>query len=323
MHSKLKAPSPTQIAELNDLPFGVRDFIFVEGILEKDYLFVAISDMRISSRIDAYITNITFPWEKDIGAHVTVGALVVYSIDKDSKNELEWKFEKRWAKSYPYQTNILVWEVNTKLLCLGMDDGNIYILRLPLEYKFLQYEEVATLKFHSARVMGIAIDYKNSFLISIGEDKKLVITDLNYMERIFDNTIGSFPLKTLIYDPEFSRIFIANGGGELIIYQISHLPPSLLRHVESASNAMIRGMVSDYNKNYLFTCAFDGIITIFDLGAPGKERFVKPISKIEGMIGARYLEWRSKLNELIVSYENGQIIIFNTKQGVIQCIIFN
>ena len=319
LHSKLKGPSPTKIAELNDLPLGVRDFLFVENILEKDYLFIAISDMNIASRIDAYITNISFPWEKDTGAHVTVGALVVYSVDKNPKEEIEWQFERKWAKSYPYQTNILFWELNTKLLCIGMDDGNIHILRLPLEYKFMQYEEVASLKFHSARIMGIAIDYKKNFLVSIGEDKKLVISDLNYMEKIFDVAIGIFPLKSLIYDSDLCRIFIANGGGELIIYQISKLPPSLLRHVESASTGMIRGMARDLNTNYLFTCALDGIITIFEIGPLGKERFAKPISKIEGIQGARYLEWRSKLNELIVSYESGQIVVFNTKAGEIQC----
>lgn len=49
--------SPIKIAELGDLNLGGRDFIY----LEKDqYLIVAISDMNITSRIDAYLTNVTF-----------------------------------------------------------------------------------------------------------------------------------------------------------------------------------------------------------------------------------------------------------------------
>lgn len=49
--------SPIKIAELGDLNLGGRDFIY----LEKDqYLIVAMSDMNITSRIDAYLTNVTF-----------------------------------------------------------------------------------------------------------------------------------------------------------------------------------------------------------------------------------------------------------------------
>lgn len=67
---------PVKIAEINDLPLGGRDFHFVEHL---GVLFVAVSEMKIASRFDSYITNVrtfsttsvfltvlklTMPWEK-------------------------------------------------------------------------------------------------------------------------------------------------------------------------------------------------------------------------------------------------------------------
>lgn len=46
---------PVKIAEINDLPLGGRDFHFVEHL---GVLFVAVSEMKIASRLDSYITNV-------------------------------------------------------------------------------------------------------------------------------------------------------------------------------------------------------------------------------------------------------------------------
>lgn len=47
--------APIKITELADLNLGGRDFVYVR---EDNLLFVAMSDMNITSRIDAYLTNV-------------------------------------------------------------------------------------------------------------------------------------------------------------------------------------------------------------------------------------------------------------------------
>ena len=138
--------------------------------------------MKITSRIDAYLTNATFPWEKQGGTHVTVGALLVYKITRTGDYYGEWKFDRLWVKSFPVQTNSLCWEPSLKLLAVGMDDGKIHCLRISPEHKYTQYEEYCTLKTHIARVMGMAIDPKKNQIMSIAEDKKFKVTDLSYQE---------------------------------------------------------------------------------------------------------------------------------------------
>lgn len=62
---------PVKIAQINDLQLGGRDFVLV---LDKGLLFVAMSEMKISTRLDSYITNVsiserviviqfTMPWD--------------------------------------------------------------------------------------------------------------------------------------------------------------------------------------------------------------------------------------------------------------------
>ena len=46
---------PVKMAEISDMQLGARDFCYVEN---RAFLFVAMSEMNIGSRLDSYITNV-------------------------------------------------------------------------------------------------------------------------------------------------------------------------------------------------------------------------------------------------------------------------
>ncbi len=48
--------TPVKVAELGDLNLGGRDFLYLK---EEKLLIVAMSDMNIASRFDAYLTNVS------------------------------------------------------------------------------------------------------------------------------------------------------------------------------------------------------------------------------------------------------------------------
>lgn len=48
--------TPRKIAEVNDLMQGGRDFVYIE---DKGILFVAMSEMKITNRLDSYLTNVS------------------------------------------------------------------------------------------------------------------------------------------------------------------------------------------------------------------------------------------------------------------------
>lgn len=61
--------------------------------------------MKLGSRIDAYLTNVTFPWEKQSDSHVTVGALIVYRVIIEGD---DYKFERLWVKSFNMQVILVI-----------------------------------------------------------------------------------------------------------------------------------------------------------------------------------------------------------------------
>ena len=53
--------APSIVYENNELPQGIRDFHFFQ---EASIMYIVCCDMKIASRLDAYVTNVNLPWEK-------------------------------------------------------------------------------------------------------------------------------------------------------------------------------------------------------------------------------------------------------------------
>jgi len=98
---ELAISGPTKLGELHDMPLGIRDMIYQKY---NNLMFLACSDMNITSRLDAYITNINLPWEKKSDSHISVGAVFAYKIICNSEGN--YSFDKLWAKSFPTQVII-------------------------------------------------------------------------------------------------------------------------------------------------------------------------------------------------------------------------
>jgi hypothetical protein len=213
--------TPKKLSELLDLPLGIRDFVHLK--YEKIF-FLALSDMNIASRIDAYLTNVNLPWEKKTNAHVTVGALIVYRYKQEGDS---YYFEKLWTKSYPIQTGSVFWDSESNHLLVGLDNGIIKCYRVSPELNFLQYEEVCEIKAHNDRVMGMSYDNRTGCIYSAGTDKKFKITEIHYKECVSgmcliysEITVGSHGCTNLLYDKKNSRCFITNEVGVIYIYSI-------------------------------------------------------------------------------------------------------
>jgi hypothetical protein len=126
------------LAEFEGLPLGVRDFTYLKY---ENILLIACSDMNITSRVDAYITNVNLPWEKKIDAHISVGAVFAYRVSIDSNGV--YYFDKQWAKSYPTQTGVIYWDGESNTLAVGLDNGKLNLFKVNSESNFMQFEEVS------------------------------------------------------------------------------------------------------------------------------------------------------------------------------------
>jgi len=291
------------------LPLGIRDFHYLN---DKGLLFFALSDMKITSRLDSYLTNMNLPWEQKDDTYATVGALIFYRVGL-RETDGQWVFTRLWAKNFPVQTNILYWIPEKQQMLLGMDNGRIYVFSIT--NKGVSLSQDADIHAHSKRVMGIAYDVENNHILSISEDGKFKCSDISTEEPVHEEIIGRGGLKSMIHDKFYKRLFIGDGDGSIHIINYSNYPPELVGSVKSQSGSCIRGMCIDNDLKYLFTGDTNGNINCFDLGPIGKERFAKQLNQMAGLSKLRYLVWTDGNREIFAGNDNGKITVWDANKG--------
>ena len=279
--------APNIIYENNELPQGVRDFYFFE---EASIMFIVCCDMKIASRLDAYVTNVNLPWEKKTDAHISVGSVFAFKVIQDKKN-VPHSYEKLWAKSFPEQTGVVNFDKENLVLQVGLDSGTVIFYKTTQESKYLDYEELCKIKPHTARVMGLAYDAKPGYIYSCGSDNKFMLSEINYLSNVTEIAQSNYlsnvteiaqsnaGYTNLEFDKKNERIFLTNEAGILSVFLTNTFPPSLVNVIQTHSTHCIRGLDIDYVKQYIFTGTNKGDISVLDLGLPGKEKLITVISK--------------------------------------------
>jgi WD40 repeat protein len=302
---------PTIIYENNDLPLGVRDFFYFE---EGRILFIVCCDMNITSRVDAYITNVNLPWEKKTGEHISVGAVFAFKVIEDKKGNSCY-FEKLWAKSFPEQTGVVNFNKNELVLQVGLDSGTIIFYRTSVESKYLAFDEILNYKPHTDRVMGLDYDDKKGYIYSCSSDKKFMMTEFNMISNVSEVAFSAYGYTALINDNANERLFLTNEGGVLSVFITNYFPPNLVAVIQTHTTNCIRGLDIDYHKQYIFTGTNRGDISILDLGNPGKEKLIKEISYFGGNLEIRILRYNPDNHELYSGDQKGKITVWSLKTG--------
>ena len=303
--------APTIVYENNELPQGIRDFFYFE---EARLLFIVCCDMKIASRIDAYVTNVNLPWEKKTEAHISVGSVFAFKVNTNEKGT-SYVFEKLWAKSFPEQTGVVNFDKDNYVLQVGLDSGNIIFYKTSVESKYLVYDEMCKIKPHNARVMGLCYDPKTGYIYSCGSDKKFILSEINYLSNvtlIAESTAGYTNLK---FDKPNERIFLTNEAGIVSVFMTNTFPASLVNVIQTHTSNCIRGLEIDYSKQYIFTGTNKGDISILDLGLPGKEKLIKEISYFGGNLEIRIIKYNSDDREIYTGDQQGKITVWSLKTG--------
>ena len=303
--------APSIVYENSELPQGIRDFVFFE---EANIMYIACCDMKIASRIDAYVTNVNLPWEKKTEAHISVGSVFAFKLIFDKKGIVNL-YEKLWAKSFPEQTGVVNFDKENLILQVGLDSGTIVFFRTSTESKYLNYEEICRIKPHNARVMGLAYDPKPGYIYSCGSDNKFMLSEINYLSNMTEIAQSNAGYTNLEFDKKNERIFLTNEGGILSVFLTNTFPPSLVNVIQTHSIHCIRGLEIDYVKQYIFTGTNKGDISVLDLGQPGKEKLIKEISYFGGNIEIRIIRFNPIDRELFTGDQKGKITVWSLKTG--------
>ena len=302
---------PVIVYENTEIPLGIRDFYYFE---EGQVIYIVCCDMNISSRVDAYITNVNLPWEKPTESHITVGAVFAFKVIEDTKGN-SYYFEKLWAKSYREQTGVVNFNKQELLLQIGLDSGTIIFYKTSEESKYLAYDEMVNFKPHTKRVMGLAFDDKQGYIYSCSTDKKFIVTEINNLSNMKEVAVSEYGYTTLFLDKPNERLFLTNEGGMIGVFMTNVYPPSPVIVIQTHTMNCIRGLDIDFHKQYIFTGTNKGDISILDLGQPGKEKLIKEISYFGGNLSIRILRYNSEKNELYSGDQKGKITVWSLKTG--------
>ena len=300
------------IYDYKKLVLGVRNFIIVP---HREIMLVCCSDMNIISRADSMLSNFSFPWEKKSKSHVPLGAAFIYQCKPDKKEI--YKIHKIWAKSFPIQTGAIYWEDKNEIYCVGNDDGKIHIFKAVPKTHYLKMDTICELSFHTDRIMGLGLDPETMNLYSCSTDKSFYVTDLK--NEKFPNIlihVSTSGYTNLIFDTQNRRIFLTNEEGELSIYSTNVYPPNQVRSLMTSAMSCIRAIYVDNINNLLFTGSVNGLITIINLGLPGKERLITEMSSFSiGKMKIRVCVGNPKSNELITGDQVGRVVVWSLKTG--------
>ena len=298
------------VYEYTKLPLGCRNF---KVIPHRGIMVVCCSNMNILSRSNVILSNISLVTKKD-DDKIPMGAAFIYQCEP-SKEEI-YAIHKIWAKPFPIQTGTLFWEDKNEILCVGNDDGKIYIFKAKPNTHYMEMNQLAELSYHTDRVMGLALDPKTLFLYSCSTDKTFYITDLkNSTNNILIN-MGMSGYTNLELDSPNKRIFLTTENGELSVYSLQTYPPVLVRNLQTSSLSSIRAFHIDDRNGYIFTGNVGGKICIMNLAPAKKERLISEISNFGvGQMKIRVCRSNPDSLELFTGDESGRVVIWNLKIG--------
>ena len=184
------------------------------------------------------------------------------------------------------------------------------------------------LQFHKEKITGIIMDKDQGQFYSIGNDKKLRVTSLAHQKSTAEFAIGNHPLVCIGHDTKFKRLIAMNEIGVFYIFSISSKLPIFIIQLSLENSKIIRSLSIDSNQGYYFTCniilslgSTNGNITIVHFPIPGKEKLTKQLGQFKGPENPNCIVWHKPLAELLVAYDSGNIVIWQTHLAAISCSI--
>ena len=323
-----------------EIPLGIRDFYYDKEI---GVFLICFSEMNIVSRTDTFLGNIKFPWEKGDTSHVAMGGCLVYRCQKIGDVH---KFQKGFGYSFPQQTGRVDWSPEGEIFSVGLDDGQIYLFSHDKTSNYNNFNEMAKVKPHKDRVMGIYYDHDSGKCYSCSTDKLFSVTDImDYLKEkkekeaeakeitdpkeaknikeptakstvIFKSNTG---FTNIMYDKPTKRFFLTNEGGEIFIFANSDPLPKQVLLMKTSKGGCLRGLWMDINKKIMFTASTTGRISHFLIGEEGKEVDTKEMKEFGLKVKSRLVVVDMERKEAFTGDEVGRITVWNIETGNVKC----
>ena len=206
------------------------------------------------------------------------------------------------------------WDDEDRTLYIGFDQGKVVRLKLE-ENNIMQYAELPELGIHTLRITGITSDPETGTFTTVSDDGQMKVTENSSGSVVAQIQPCAGGLKQLLTFQHRNCLAVSDAKGNFHLYGRKGTPLEPIVSMEVASKSEIKGLTVNSTENYLGAGCQDGTINLFDLGASGRERLVKPFISFQGNQNVRCLQWReTPRRELIAGNADGLVTVWDFKQ---------
>ena len=299
-----------KIDESDKFDFSVKSLLYIK---DKNILIVLLSDNDFISRDEISLDNILIIKGNCAEPKRQLGYVRIYEYIKIKENE-KIKLNKLWEKSFLIQTNVMYFDENKEILCIGNDDGSIFIYKTQSKGNYKEMEIIKDLNFYSDRVSGLYFDSKSMNLFSCSYDTTFFEIDLKddlFTKSLIYNNVSSF--TGLKYMKNNDILITSDEDGIISIYSNENSHYKYFINIQSKSLDKINTMY--IYENYVITGANNGKVSVFDLTFI-KNKIIKEIISFDiGIYKIISIIYNQKNDEIIIGDEIGRIIIWNNRIG--------
>ena len=151
-----------------------------EGHLFEDLMVFTLYEHAVMSRVEAYLSTWKIPFRSR--TREFVGVTEVHRREGDS-------LTLKWRVGHDSQPTALQYSVQLGMVLVGFSNGQIH--------SFLINSEEAKMQFsaHKGAVRGLLLTADSAQLLSVGEDKRMVVTDVHNHRELFDCVLPDRPVQ--------------------------------------------------------------------------------------------------------------------------------
>lgn len=309
-----QATDPVQSAEVHESAFGIVDFSYdqLHGML-----LLGSSDRSWTSRMDTKLTNIKLPWEPN-APNLPSSQMSMW---RQSTSDLRFELQFMCRYTNTISCVAILMQGADKGLCLcGLSDGTVGFHSIKAESGVNTAAQTLPLLRHTAAVSAIAVDEGEQWIFTASKDCAVTVYDAK--KQILQCEVQTTsPVTVLYHCPGQKRLFSGLQSGKVLMWDTSILPIQQLAVIPDGAvpdpmhTFRIGAMDYDMGTSTLFTACDKGL-TLWAVKSSSSSGWGRKAGQVPDITGRpTTIAWATSSRELMVGFESGAVVIFDTEIG--------
>ena len=308
LFSPKKLPSQqSEVTKLTEKPVGVLDIL-----IRADKTF----NLSPVNRMDSPGKGYTLPEDSgEDGDREPRSPDSVSSRLRDRGQEEDalgyFNYVRSAERAYKFQAICIAADKDMEIVAVGLDSGDIFVYGYSHPDISSFNSETPYLKAHDKRVMSISFDGNTKRMYSVGEDKKLVSSDLLGKSVIGKVNMPGGKPTNMVYCPALSLCAVSDKDGGIYIADLSHTIPEISMKIVTLLKGPIRGMDAILEQGIVIASSHaDGGIRVFrNSSLPQRAGHFTCVLIIQSTPGIRCLRYWPERQEIWTGYEYGGVTV--------------